>query len=106
MIATRNMDWSADIGLQNVPLVTVFIPDGGYAHITVGWIGFIGLLAGMNEKGVAFGGVMADSVHMRIHSEPLLLRAREVLEFAGSLDEAMPYFTNQVEDGINRLDVG
>lgn len=101
-IASRVMDWAGDIGLKDAALVTLFIPDGAAAHVTVGWVGFLGALAGMSERGLALSAVEASSVHMHIHSEPMVLRAREILESATSLQSALPYFTNQVGDGINR----
>ncbi len=102
MIATRTMDWSADIGLKNASLVTIVVPDDGAAYMTVGYVGFIGALAGMSESGLAISMVEASSSMMRLHASPELLRVREIMAYADGLDDALPYFTDGIDDGIKR----
>ncbi len=102
MIATRTMDWSADIGLKDASLVTIVVPDDGAAYMTVAYVGFVGALAGMSERGLAISSVEASSAMMRIHASPALLRGREVLAYANGLDEGLPFFTDGIDDGIKR----
>jgi len=102
MIATRTMDWSADIGLSEASLVTILVPADGAAYMTVGYVGFIGALAGMSETGLSISSVEASSAMMRLHASPALLRGREIMAYASGLDDALPYFTNGIDDGINR----
>lgn len=101
-LATRLLDWDKDIGLQDFRLITVFEPTGGTPHMSIGYVGFLGALAGMSANGVAIGHVGASSVHERLDAEPGTLKSREILEHAKSLDDGFRYFANSVEDGKSR----
>ena len=102
LYASRNLDYATDTGISNYKLITVFEPEGKNATVSVGFAGFTGILAGLNEKGVAVGHVGSTSVLERLAAEPGLLKSREALEKGSNVDEAFPYLTNEVNDGINR----
>lgn len=101
-LASRLLDWASDIGLTGFRLITVFEPDGGAAHVTVGYVGFMGALAGMSVNGIAISHVGAANVHERLRAEPGTLKSREILEFATNLDEGLGYLSSTVDDGILR----
>lgn len=101
-IASRLLDWERDIGLQDYRLVTVFVPDGGTPHMTIGYVGFLGALAGMSANGIALGHVGATSIHERLDAEPGTLKSREILEHSSTMSDAFGYFTNTASDGRNR----
>ncbi len=101
-LSSRNLDWDRDIGLQDYRLLTVFVPDEGTAHVTIGYVGFIGALAGMSEKGLAISHVGSTSIHERLTAEPGTLKSREILQFGQSLDDGVAYLSNQVDDGLSR----
>ncbi len=101
-IASRLLDWDKDIGLQDYRLLTVFVPDNGAPHVTIGYVGFLGALAGISVKGIALGDVGATSVHERLDAEPGTLKSREILEYAANINDAFGYFENKVADGRNR----
>ncbi len=101
-LASRVLDFTADIGLGTIPLITVFVPDGGAAHISVGYVGMLSLLAGMNEYGVAISAVGSSSSLDRLKTESISAKAREVLEDAHNLDDGLPLLTGSAEDGTVR----
>ncbi len=101
-LASRMLDWDRDIGLNEFRLLTVFVPDDGIAHVTIGYVGFIGALAGMSEAGLAISHVGSTSIHERLTAEPGTLKSREILEFGQSLDDGVAYLSNQVDDGLSR----
>jgi hypothetical protein len=100
LLASRVLDWDTDTGIADYKLITVYVPDDGYASMTVGYAGCP--MAGMSENGLAMGMVGSASVLERMEAGSGLFRMREVLEFAADLDGAVPYFTNEVGDGVNR----
>jgi len=101
-IASRVLDWSADMGLGRFGLITVFVPDDGVAHVTVGYVGMISALSGMSQAGLALGAVGSGSVLERLATGSLGMRGREFLERAESLEQALPYLTGEVGDGKSR----
>ena len=55
VLHARVLDYMRDIDLQDAAAVTVFMPDGRYKWMSLGYAGFIGTVTAMNEKGLAIG---------------------------------------------------
>lgn len=100
MFSSRNLDWSSDTGISEQALITVYVPDDGYTHATIGYAGFIGALAGINEYGLTASEVGSCSLLEKVKGEPWTIRYREILANARTLREAVPYITN--EYSVNR----
>lgn len=100
MLASRVLDWSSDTGIAAYKLVTVYVPREGHPYATIGYHGCP--MAGISEEGLAVGMVGSSSVLERIDAASGLLKMREVLEVATSLQDAYAYLTNDVGDGLNR----
>jgi hypothetical protein len=102
LLASRNLDWASDIGLQHYRLITVFVPEGETPYVTIGYVGFMGALAGLSTKGIALGHVGSTNTLERLKAEPGLIKSREILGKAKNLDEALAYLSNEVEEGPSR----
>src|ERR1017187_5647007 len=50
----RILDYGANFNLQRRPLITVYRPttENANAYATIGWIGFVGAISGVSDKGV------------------------------------------------------
>jgi hypothetical protein len=80
-----------DGGEAAIPVVTIAHPDGRIAWAGVGWPGSAGVVTGINAQGIA---VMVDpartgDVRPTRTARPVALLARNVLEQAKTLDEAI-----------------
>lgn len=51
LYSARNLDWLPDLGVNKYKLLTVHHPPGGVAHVTIGYAGIWGALAGMSAAG-------------------------------------------------------
>ncbi len=102
MIASRNLDWNENTGIADFKALTVWMPDGEIPHVTIGYIGFIGALAGISEAGITVSEVGSTSVFERLKGEPWVLKFREILGKAHNMDEALNFVLNKVGDGFNR----
>ncbi len=51
----RNLDFTVDAGLQDHPLIVVYLPDRGVPHVNVTIAGYVGSHTGMNAEGVVLG---------------------------------------------------
>ena len=76
---------------QDAPVVSLVHPDGAIAYASVGWPGLVGVVTGMNAQGIAVLVNPAASSDVRIvrAAEPIALIARDVMERAHTLDEAI-----------------
>jgi len=102
MLASRNLDWANDTGIQQSALVTIYVPTDGYSYATFGYAGFMGALAGLNENGIVVSEIGSNSVLEKLKGEPWALRFREILSNSDSLATATSYMVNSVQDGLNR----
>ncbi|GEM_PF-1848389 len=102
MIASRNLDWSNGSGIAKFKTLTIWVPEKGVPHMTIGYTGFIGALAGFNAAGIGLGEVGSGSVLERLDGEPWVLKFRDILQNAHNLDEALSYALNRAPDGFNR----
>ncbi len=87
----RILDYGANFNLQRRPLITVYRPttDNANQYVTIGWIGFVGAVSGVNEKGVAlsemgFGNPPGET----LAGTPMPFLLKNVLRYANSANEA------------------
>ena len=88
VLHARVLDYMRDIGLQDVAVVTVFIPEGYNAWMSLGYAGFIGTVTAMNEKGVAIG-EMGGGGQGDWDGVPMGFLLRDVMERADNTQEAI-----------------
>ncbi len=84
----RILDYGANFNLQRRPLITVYRPNGANAFVNIGWIGFVGVVSGMNDKGVAisemgFGNPPGET----LAGIPMPFLLKNVLRYANNADQ-------------------
>jgi hypothetical protein len=84
----RILDYLRGMGLEQNAVVIVFKPDQGNAWVNVSYAGFVGSVTAMNEKHVAIG-EMGGRGEGDWDGKPMAQLVREVMEKAGTLDEAV-----------------
>ncbi len=95
---TRNLDWSLEAGAHEFPVIAVYIPNEGHAHVTPSFAGFVGANCGMNDAGIVLseiGDASAKEMPYNLHAPHFTAWFRTMLYDSGSLTEALKIF-NQV----------
>jgi isopenicillin-N N-acyltransferase-like protein len=90
MILGRNFDfWVGDEFAKN-KIVSFVAPKTGHKFAFITWGGFIGVVSGMNDKGltVTINAAKSD-IPWKGAATPVSLVAREVLQYAGNIKEAV-----------------
>lgn len=88
MLTVRVLDWGLHkiSKLHEYPLLAVNIPDQGYAHVNVGWIGFLGAVSGMNAEGITLGEMgYGGPPNETLRGETMPFLLRRVLTYSKSL---------------------
>jgi len=89
MIIGRNFDFYAGDKFAEKKIVSFIKPDEGYKFMYVTWGGFMGVASGMNEKGLTVTINAAKSTIPRGSATPVSLVAREIVQYAGNIAEAI-----------------
>jgi hypothetical protein len=92
---TRNLDWSLKAGAHEFPVIVVYVPNQGFAHVTPTFAGFIGAHCGMNAAGIVLseiGDAPAREMPYNLHAPHFTSWFRTLLYDAGSLEQALKVF--------------
>jgi isopenicillin-N N-acyltransferase like protein len=89
MIIGRNFDFYVNDDFAANKIVAFCNPAQGYKFMTVTWGGFIGAVSGMNEQGLSITINAAKSDLPTGAATPVSLVAREILQYAKNIDEAL-----------------
>jgi hypothetical protein len=89
LLTGRNFDWEAAEAFSRDRVVIQCEPDGGIPFISLAWAGMAGVVSGMNRAGVSVAINGAPSSLPRETATPVAIVARDVLEHAHNLAEAL-----------------
>jgi len=88
VLHARVLDYMRDIDLQGAAAVVVFMPEGRFNWMSLGYAGFVGTVTAMNEKGLAVG-EMGGGGQGDWDGVPMTLLLRDIMERASTVDEAL-----------------
>jgi isopenicillin-N N-acyltransferase-like protein len=87
-LAVRILDWGLHkvSKLHQYPLITVSVPDKGFASANIGWVGFIGAVSGMNDQGITLGEMgNGDTPNETLRGKAMPFLLRDVMTYSKSL---------------------
>ncbi|MBN8784513.1 MAG: peptidase C45 [Sphingobacteriales bacterium SCN 48-20] len=89
MIIGRNFDFYVGDDFARNKIVEFVNPSAGFKFMSVTWGGFVGVVSGMNEKGLTVTINAAKSDLPTGSATPVSLVAREILQYAGNIQQAV-----------------
>ncbi len=84
----RLLDYEDTLGIQERPSIIIYRPQQGNAYANIGWIGFVGVVSGMNDKGVAVSEKgLGDPKGETLSGIPMPFLLEQVLRYANTAEE-------------------
>ena len=95
IIHARNFDFYFGDDFAKEKVLLMIKPDSGHAFVSYSWPGMMGVVSGMNEKGLAITINASASEPPTSANTPISILVREVIQFTKNLEEAINYISEK-----------
>ena len=103
IIHGRNLDYDYQKKLFDKQVLLYYQPQDDYQFISVGFPGYIGVLTGMNEKGISLGSMTSYAVENSLNGIPSGILYRRIIENSENIEDVEQILKNNSRTIGNNL---
>lgn len=89
LLIGRNADLGNEGTFDNLKAVIFYEPDKGNSFISICWPTMVGVISGMNDKGIVVSVMSSRSIDVSMEGMPISFLLKKILQYANTIDEAV-----------------
>ena len=89
ILVGRNADLGNRGTFDNLKTIVFYEPDKGNSFVSICWPAMVGVISGMNDKGIVVSVMSSRSTDVSMEGMPISFLLKKVLQYANNIDEAV-----------------
>jgi len=89
ILVGRNADLGNRGTFDNLKAIVFYEPDKGNSFVSICWPAMVGVISGMNDKGIVVSVMSSRSTDVSMEGMPVSFLLKKVLQYANNIDEAV-----------------
>jgi tetratricopeptide (TPR) repeat protein len=89
LLIGRNADLGNEGTFDNLKTVIFYEPDKGNSFVSICWPAMVGVISGMNDKGIVVSVMSSRSTDVSMEGMPISFLLKKILQYANSIEEAI-----------------
>ncbi|MBI5180580.1 MAG: hypothetical protein HZA05_04155 [Nitrospirae bacterium] len=89
ILVGRNADLGNRGTFDNLKTIVFYEPDKGNSFVSICWPAMVGVISGMNDKGIVVSVMSSRSTDVSMDGMPISFLLKKILQYANTIDEAV-----------------
>ena len=106
LLIGRNADLGNEGTFDNLKTIIFYEPDKGNSFVSICWPGMVGVISGMNDKGIVVSVMSSRSTDVSMEGMPISFLLKKILQYSSTIDEAIKIISETPRMSSSSIIVG